>query len=223
MSSHKIAPFAACDAPATCSKKRSFLDAFNALSQCIPRYASIVAPLEDALKGLNGSDSVKWTPELSKSFASAQHALKHPHTLTMPRPTDQLILTVDASPVNNGISGTLFVVRGGKKSVAKFFSVKLKDHQVGWLPCEHEALAISSSINFFAPFIRESEHYTQVLTDSKACSLAYAKLSQGKFSASSRVSTFLTALSTHRVTVAHVKGNNNTTSDFSSRNPLHCV
>ena len=96
-------------------------------------------------------------------------------------------IRVDASPVNNGISGTLFVVRGGKKSVAKLFSVKLKDHQVGWLPCKYEALAIRSSINFFAPFIRESEHYTQVLTYSKACSLAYAKLSQGKFSASSRM------------------------------------
>ena len=202
---------------------RSFLGAFKALSQCIPRYASLVAPLEDCIKGLKGSDSVSWTSELMEVFNSVQRALKHPHTLTMPRPSDQLVLTVDASPVNNGISGTLFVVRNDKRSVAKFFSVKLKDHQIGWLPCELEALAIGSSIHFFAPYIRESHHYTQVLTDSRACSLAFQRLSQGKFSASSRVSTFLTALATHRVSVTHLKGAQNMTSDFSSRHPIHCA
>ena len=141
----------------------------------------------------------------------------------MPRPQDQLVLTVDASPVNNGISGTLFVVRKGKRSVAKFFSAKLKEHQIGWLPCEHEALAIGSSVNYFAPYIRESEHATQVLTDNKPCCLAFKKLCQGKFSASARVSNFLSTLSSHKVTLTHLKGEHNTTSDFSSRNPQHCT
>ena len=222
-SSHKIAPLASCSPPTTCTKMKSFLGAFKALSQCIPKYASLVSPLEDSTKGLSGSDRITWTPELSQILQKVQHALKYPQTLTMPRPSDQLILTVDASPMNKGISGTLFVVRDEKRSVAKFFSVKLKDHQIGWLPCEHEALAIGSSINHFAPYIRESRHYTQVLTDNKPCCLAYKKLCQGKFSASSRVSTFLSMLSTHRVTVAHLKGTENTSSDYSSRNPSHCT
>ena len=221
-SSHKIAPLAACEPPKTCTKMRSFLGAFKALSQCIPKYASLVSPLEDSTKGLNGSQMITWTPELQKVFDKVQCALKMPHTLTVPRPTDQLVLTVDASPVNNGISGTLFVVRNGKRSVAKYFSAKLKEHQIGWLPCEHEALAISSSVNYFAPYIRESSHTTQVLTDNRPCCLAYQKLCQGKFSASARVSTFLATLSSHRVTVTHLKGELNTSSDFSSRNPQHC-
>ena len=104
---------------------RSFLGAFKALSQCIPKYSSLVAPLEDSIKGLKGSEAVNWTPELVTLFKKVQVALKLPYTLTIPRPLDQLVLTLDASPVNNGISATLFVVRNEKRLVAAFFSVKL--------------------------------------------------------------------------------------------------
>ena len=55
-------------------------------------------------------------------------------------------MTVDASPQNNGISATLFLVRESKRLVADLFSLQLKEHQLGWQPCELEALAITADI-----------------------------------------------------------------------------
>ena len=89
--------------------------------------------------------------------------------MTIPIPSDQLIPTVDVSVVNKGLGATLFIIRDSKKLVGGFFSLKLNEHQLKWLPCEHEALAISSALNFFAPNLRETTNKTQILTDSKAC------------------------------------------------------
>ena len=220
--SHKTSPLAVVDPPKTCSSMRSFIGAYKAISRCIPKYSSLMSPLEDSIKGMQGSQHILWTDELRAHFKRAQDALKSPAVLTIPTPSDKLILTVDASPVNNGIGSTLFVVRDGQRLLGEFFSVKLKCHQVGWQPCELEALAISTGVHHFAPYIRESEHALQVLTDSKPCAQAFSRLCKGKFSASSRVSTFLSTLSEHNVTVQHLKGKGNTSSDFSSRNPSEC-
>ena len=124
--------------------------------------------------------------------------------------------------MNDGIGATLFVVRDGKRCLGEFFSLKLKSHQRGWQPCELEALAITAGVYHFSPYIRESSHPLQILTDSKPCVQAFRKLCNGKFSASARVSTFLSCLSEHNVTVQHLKGEGNTTSDFASRHPNSC-
>ena len=219
---HKVSPLTKVSPPKTCTSMRSFIGAFKALSKCIPRYASLVAPLENSIKGLQGQQQIQWTDDLHAHFSRCQTALKSTETITIPRPDDKLIVTVDASPVNQGLGASLFVVRDGKRLVGGFFSLKLKSHQINWLPCEHEALAISTAINFFAPHIRESKHKTQVLTDNKPCVQAYEKLCKGQFSASNRVSTFLSTLSSFNVTLCHLKGSSNQSSDYASRNPTVC-
>ena len=90
------------------------------------------------------------------------------------------------------------------------------------MPCEHEALAITAGISHYSPYIRENQHRMQVLTDSRPCVQAYQKLCKGYFSASARVSTFLSTLSTNNVSIEHISGVKNTTSDFGSRNPQTC-
>ena len=112
-SSHKIAALLSCEPPKTCTKMRSFIGAFKALSQCIPKHASLVAPLENSIKGLSGPDRIAWTPELQKVYNNLLTAIKHPHTIIMPRPSDQLVITADAWPLNSGLSGTLFITREG--------------------------------------------------------------------------------------------------------------
>ena len=219
---HKTSPLASVQQPATCTAMRSFIGAFKALARCIPRYSSLVAPLEDSIKGMQGQQKINWTEDLKTQFARCQQAVKSPKTITIPRPDDKLILTVDASPVNQGLGATLFINRNGQRHISGFFSFKLKSHQVGWYPCEHEALAISSAVRYFAPFIRDSQHSTQVLTDNEPCVDAHRKLRQGKFSTSSRVSTFLTTLSEFNVELCHISGSANLSSDYGSRNPNVC-
>jgi hypothetical protein len=85
----------------------------------------------------------------------------------------------------------------------------LRKHQVTWLPCEIEALGISAAIKQFAPYIIQSVHTTQVFTDSRPCVQAYDKLKRGEFSASSRVTTFLTTVSRYQVHVRHIAGAEN--------------
>ena len=220
--SHKISALASVAKPKTCTAMKSFIGAFRAISRCIPRYASLLSPLEDSIKGIKGAQLVTWTPELETVFIEAQTALKSPRALTIPLPSDRLVLTVDASPLNKGIGATLFILRDNKRLLSGFFSFKLKQHQIGWLPCELEALAITAGVRNFATYARESKYPLQVLTDSKPCVLAYRRLCQGQFSASARVSTFLSCLSSHNVIVCHIAGIANPSSDFSSRHPQQC-
>jgi hypothetical protein len=90
------------------------------------------------------------------------------------------------------------------------------------LPCEIEALSIASAVKHFSPFIVQSEHTTCILTDSKPCVQAFEKLCRGEFSASPRVSTFLSVVSRFQASVRHLAGTANVPSDFASRNAPEC-
>ena len=138
----------------------------------------------------------------------------------IPRPTDQLIITHDGS--NVGIGSVLFVKRNDTLHLGGFFSAKLKTHHSRWLPCEVEALSVSASIQHFAPYIRESEHRTQILTDSKPCVQAWQKMTRGEFSTSARIATFLSHLSQYDIELHCISGQMNLPSDFHSRNPQPC-
>ena len=128
------------------------------------------------MKGLKGGDKIKLDLALSQAFTNAKDVLADPKSLVLPSPADKLTITVDASPLNRGLGATMLISRNGQQKVAEFFSFKLKDHQCKWLPCELEALAISTAANHFAPYIRESMTCTQILTDSKPCVQAWNKL-----------------------------------------------
>ena len=109
-----------------------------------------------------------------------------------------------------------------------FFSTNLRGHQVTWLPCEIEALSITMATIRFGPFIIQSNHKACILTDSKPCVQAFEKLCRGEFSASPRISTFLSTVSRFRASISHLTSStNNIPSDFASQNALdfdnpHC-
>ena len=62
-----------------------------------------------------------------------------------------------------------------------------------------------------------------LLTDSKPCVQAVEKLYRGKFSASPRVTSFLSTVSQYQVNVRHLNGSVNIPSDFASRNAPECT
>ena len=127
-------------------------------------------------------------------------------TITIPQPQDALWIVTDGAVKNRGIAATLHVHRNGELLLAGFFSFKLCKHQVTWLPCEIEALAIGAAIRHFAFCIIQSSHTTKVLTNSRPCILGYEKLKTGEFSASLRVTTFLPDLRTHPPIMPKPKG-----------------
>ena len=107
----------------------------------------------------------------------------------------------------------------GRQSI----SAKLREHQVTWLPCEIEALSIAAAIKQFSPYIIQSTHNTCLLTDSKPCVQAVEKLCRGEFSASPRVTSFLSTVSRYQINVRHLNGSVNIPSDFASRNASECT
>ena len=91
-----------------------------------------------------------------------------------------------------------------------------------WIPCEIEALAIASAVKHFSPYIIQSKLNACILTDSKPCVQAIDKLARGEFSASPRVTSFLSTVSRYQVSVRHLDGSANLPSDFASRTAPEC-
>ena len=98
--------------------------------------------------------------------------------------------------------------------VCGFFSARLKQHRVNWLPCEIEALAISAPIIHWSPYILESTNTVQILSDSQPYIQAYDRLCRGQFSSSACVSTFLSALSHYKVSLQHISVAANFPADY---------
>ena len=78
-SSHKLVPLAAVDYPKTCTSMRSFIGAFKAVSRCIPGYATLVSSLEDAIKGLQGSQTINWSQDLHQIFSGGFEVSTYPY------------------------------------------------------------------------------------------------------------------------------------------------
>ena len=218
--SHKITPLATCDHPKTATAMRSFIGAFKVFNRVLRGCSHYLADLEASISNKQKSEKIVWTDSLTESFTKAQNALKSTSCITTPIASDQLVITHDGSQI--GIGSVMFVKRGSDLLLGGFFSAKLKSHHTRWLPCELEALSIASSIQHFAPYIRESSNTTQILTDSKPCVQAWQKMARGEFSTSARVATFLSTLSDLNVQLHHIKGEMNLPSDFHSRHPQRC-
>lgn len=220
---HRIATLASCPLPEKVSSLRSFIGAYKILARVIPRCSALLGPLDELAAGRPSNEKISWTDELAESFSRAQKALSSNRAITLPKPNDQLWIVTDGASRDPGIGATLYVTRNEKLQVAGFFSAKLRGRQITWIPCEIEALAIAVAIKHFSPYIVQSRYPTCILTDSKPCVQAYDKLCRGEFSASPRVSTFLSSVSRYQATVRHVSGASILPSDFASRNPNECT
>jgi len=222
VSPHKVNPLTQCELPVTVKALRGWCGAAKHIKACIPQYSALLADFEKATAGKESREKVSWTEELKSSFKHAQEALANPKTITIPRRDDHLIITNDGAVRNGGIGSILYILRNGRMLLGGYYSAKLKPHHERWLPCEVEALAISSATNHWSTLILQSFHQTQILSDSRPCILAYEKLCRGEYSMSARVSTFLSTLSQYRVKLQHIAGSANLPADYLSRSAMEC-
>ena len=222
-SPHRIAALATCLPPESVKGMRSFIGAYKVLSRVLPHCAQLVDPLESSLADLQSHDHIQWNDNLRQKFSAAQDALNTHKSIVLPRPSDQLWIVTDGSVTRRGLGATLYVTRQDRLLLAGFYSSKLRKHQVTWLPCEVEALSIAAAVKHFSPFIIQSTNRACVLTDSQPCVQALQKLCRGEFSASPRVTSFLTTVSRYQVSLQHLAGAANLPSDFASRNAPDCT
>lgn len=113
-------------------------------------------------------------------------------------------------------------MRKGDLLLAGFFSAKLRGSQTTWLPCEFDAFSIAPASKHFSPYIIQSSKNACILTENKPCVQAYKQLCCGEFSASPRVSTYLSVVSRYHAYVQHVSGCVILPSDLSSRKAPPC-
>lgn len=102
-SKRRLSVLATVQPPKTWSSMQSCIGLFKAVSRCVPQYVSLLSPLEDVIKGLEGSQKIIWDKALLHHFNAAQASLRNPQTLVIPRKSDQLILTVIASPMASAL------------------------------------------------------------------------------------------------------------------------
>jgi hypothetical protein len=221
-STHRIATMLSCPPPDTVRGLRFFVGAYKVVGRVLPQCAHIIAPLESAIAGQQSCDKIKWSDTLSQQFKFAQSSLANNKSITLPKSSDKLWIVPDGSVTKRGIGATLYVSRHQTLLLAGFFSAKLRKHQVNWLPCEIEALSIAAAVKHFSPFIIQSHHPACILTDSKPCVQAIDKLRRGEFSASPRVTSFLSIVSRYQADIQHLAGSANVPSDFASRNAPEC-
>ena len=177
---------------------RSWVGLFKTLHIATPHISNILAPFEKAVAGRDSKDSIEWDFELEKRFREAKESLNDLATLYLPSPHDQLLLETDAAKGGGkhnlpaGIGHVLYAIKDGKKIPVRFHSAKLPDKCKKWSPCEVEALALAAGVNKEYDIIRESKLPLIIQPDSKPVHEAIKLINNGKFSASARMSSFLT-------------------------------
>ena len=222
-SPHSLSGLSECEPPSTVKSLKSYIGAYRFLSRVVRNYAALLMPLESMVSGKSaGNLKIEWSPAQLASFHKAQAALKDAKTIALPKPDDTLQIVTDAAITPTAVGAVFYAIRGNQTLLAGFFNAKLPLFQRRWLPCELEGVAIGTSLSHFAPYIIQSKHKPIVLTDSKPCVEAVEKLNRGEFSASSRLTTFLSTVSRYQAIVKHIQGKTNITSDFISRNPVKC-
>ena len=213
----------------TIKDMRSWIGLYKTLHIATPRLAVILAPLEDAIKGMESKDPFQWTFLLEQAFKVAKQKLNNLATLYLPAPQDQLLLEVDAAKGDQsnpqaGIGHVLYAIKDGVKKIVRLHSAKLDQKCHKWHPCELEALAFATGIEKEQDIIRESKHPLIIMPDSKPVHEAVNLINQGKFSTSARMASFLNNVNRFKIQSKHISGkaNLNPLADKQSRAPASC-
>ncbi len=212
----------------TVKQVNSWKGLYKTLLSSIPGLAHILNPFDKAVAGSNSKDTFTWTPDLIASFNNAMSHLENVNKLTLPHPSEQLILMPDGARTPGGIGWALFVQRKteGKSSLfpVQFFSAKIKPYMAKWLPCEIEGVAASLAINATSHWILASNKPTYVTPDCKAVVEAVERMRKGKISRNPRLQTILISINRRPVTFLHssAKTGQHIIPDHASRLDITC-
>ena len=206
---------------------RSWMGIYKTFLIAMPGLAGLMDPFDKFVGGVKDNKSdIIWTDSLIQAFNVATERAKDSiKYLVLPRRDEQLILMPDATVKNPAVGFTMNVIRDNQLLPVIFYSFKLTDQQKDWFPCERECLGLATAVKKCSHYIIESTKPTLVLTDSKPVVEASKLIKQGKFSSSSRMSSFLCNISRYKIDIQHVSGKykHNIAPDYLSRNPARCI
>ena len=160
----KVAVIRATTPPTSIKELQRFLGMVGYYRKFIPRAATHLFHLFEALKGK--PKTLEWTADCQKSFDATKEALAKASMLFHPRINATLALTTDAS--NSAVGGVL-EQRGPKGwEPLAFYSSKLEPHQRSWPPYDRELLGAFKAVRHFRhilegrPFTLFTDHQSLV-------------------------------------------------------------
>ena len=159
-----ISPLIKAEPPTTVKQVRSWIGSYKQMTDCIPKYAVMLGPLEELVAGRGSAERVEWTENLRLVFDKCKKSLNDINMIFVPKPSDVLHTYSDYSASEKAVGGRLKIHRTEdgitKKLLCGHFSCRVNKHHCNWYPCEGEALGVRLVLEHYAPFIRENNHLT---------------------------------------------------------------
>ena len=200
--------------PRTTKQLHSYLGLIGYYRKFIPKFADISFTLYERLKRSKPAEAFDLNEEENASFQKLQQQIKQivEHFYVDPN-SEHFTITSDAS--GRAIGAVLHQLVKGEPYVIQYYSRKLKDAELRYSTFDRELLAIHDAIKFFKPFI-DGQQLT-IFTDHKPIAAAFIKKGDNKSDRQSRQFSFI---SEHASTIEYLKGNDNLTADYLSRNGI---
>ena len=92
---HKISPLITCSPPETVTALRSYVGAFKVFNRIVRGCANYLNDLEKFMSGKKKNEKLVWTDSMLESFKTSQTSLSQASVITLPHPSDQLIIVHD--------------------------------------------------------------------------------------------------------------------------------
>jgi hypothetical protein len=203
----KISKIADVSRPVNKKELRSFLGLAGYYQRFVPRFASIAAPLTDALKNGRPAEIV-WTPTMDTAFTELKHRVSSAPVLHLADVSRPFVLRTDAS--DKGIGAVLLQDYDGTLFPVEYLSRKLKPAETRYAVTERECLALVWAIQKLQAVLYGNDFVVQ--TDHAP--LAY--LQNAKLE-NARVMRWALLLQQYQFRVVAIKGSANIGADFMSR------
>lgn len=177
----------------------------------VPHFASLIAPINDLLKGRKKGEKTVWSAEAGDAFDRIKQALVSAPILSSSDFSKAFCVQCDASDV--GLGGVLIQEQRGEEKVIAFASRTLMRAERKYSVTERECLAVVFAIEKFRPYI-EGVRFT-VLTDHY--SLLYLNRMKDP---TGRLARWSVKLQQFDFDLQHRRGKFNVVPDALSRSPL---
>ena len=158
----KVQAVVNCEPPQSKEETRSFLGMTGYLSDFIPGYASIAAPLRE----LTRKDiKFRWGTRENQAFESLKKAIAAEKTMAYFDPKRPIMVRTEAS-FNEGLAAALFQKHGSSWKPVHFISRALSDVEKRYSQTEKDALAIAWAKRRFSLYLLGAPRF-QIITAHK--------------------------------------------------------
>jgi hypothetical protein len=201
--------------PKTINEMQRLMGMLKYLRIFIPRFADLVAPLQQVMKGQQkrkGKNNTRfeWTEEMNTAFNQVIQILITPPTLTFPDPAKKKKIVSDGSKIACGFV-LLQLEEDGQWHPILYHSIKKKLYQQTYGPFDSETLTIVEALDYCRPYIYGQE----ILVETDHDALKY--LMDSKKQLSHRHARWLDRLLEYNPVINHIPGKKNGLSDALSR------